>query len=299
MARLGSFSAAARQLAVAPSVVTKRITQLEEQMGTPLFVRSTRGLALTTAGERHMPKLLSLVTELEEILNDSNKATDGIEGHLRIKAPTTITSLYLGAVLSDFQVQHPAVTLEVTLLDRSVNPLEERYDLAVGALPATYPNVVDIPLCSYKVALCASPVYLAAHDAPQHPTELVNHDCLTSVLLANTWLFEGPGGAISVEVHPRFHANDSRVLLEAARRGLGLANLPRFLAERDLEQGRLVEVLPQFPVASFWLKALVPRVRMHKPAVRALVNFLKSNVQSLPPLEWPEVVPRAAAPFLK
>lgn len=265
-------------------MVTKRITQLEQQMGTPLFVRSTRGLALTTAGEKHMPRLLTLVAELEEILTGSTKKDDNsIEGHLRVKAPTTITSLYLGSVLSDFQVANPAVTLEIILLDRSVNPLEERYDLAVGALPATYPNVVDIPLCSYPVALCAAPAYLEAHDPPGHPTELINHDCLTSVLLANTWLFEGPGGALSVEVHSRFHANDSRVLLEAARRGLGLANLPRFLAQQDLNQGALIEVLPQFPVASFWLKALVPRVRLHKPAVRELVAFLKANVQSLPP----------------
>jgi DNA-binding transcriptional LysR family regulator len=283
---MGSFSAAARELAVAPSVVTKRITQLEEQMGTPLFVRSTRGLALTSAGERHMPRLLSLVAELEELLNGPSKDTEGVEGHLRVKAPTTITSLYLGALLCEFQAEHPAVTLDVVLLDRSVNPLEERYDLAVGALPATYPNVVDVPLCSYPVVLCAAPGYLAAHDAPQHPTELVNHDCLTSVMLANTWLFEGPSGPLSVEVHSRFHANDSRVLLEAARRGLGLANLPRFLADRDLQRGQLVEVLPEFPVVSFWLKALVPRVRMHRPAVRELVAFLKTRMQSLPP--WQE-----------
>jgi DNA-binding transcriptional LysR family regulator len=282
---MGSFSAAARELAVAPSVVTKRITQLEQQMGTSLFVRSTRGLALTSAGEKHMPRLLSLVAELEELLSGASKESEGIEGHLRVKGPTTITSLYLGALLSEFQVLNPAVTLEVVLLDRSVNPLEERYDLAIGALPATYPNVVDVPLCSYPVVLCAAPGYLAAHDAPKHPTELVNHDCLTSVMLANTWLFEGPGGPLSVEVRSRFHANDSRVLLEAARRGLGLANLPRFLADRHLKHGQLVEVLAEFPVVSFWLKALVPRVRMHKPAVRELVAFLKTRMQTLPPLQ--------------
>ncbi len=285
VARLGSFSSAARELAVAPSVVTKRITQLEEQMGTALFVRSTRGLALTSAGERHMPRFLSLVAELEEILHGSATDNEAIEGHLRIKAPTTITSLYLGSVLSDFQVAHAGVTLEIVLLDRSVNPLEERFDLVVGALPATYPNVVDVPLCNYPLVLVAAPSYLAAHDVPEHPTELVNHDCLTSVLLSTTWLFEGPEGSLSVDVHSRFHANDGRVLLEAARKGLGLATLPRFVADRDLKDGRLVEVLPGFPVVSFLLKALVPRVKLHRPAVRELVSFLKARMQSLPPWE--------------
>ena len=282
---MGSFSSASRELAVAPSVVTKRITQLEKQMGTALFVRSTRGLALTPAGERHMPRFLTLVAELEEILNGTATDEQGVEGHLRIKAPTTITSLYLGAVLCDFQVAHPGVTLEIVLLDRSVNPLEERFDLVVGALPATYPNVVDVPLCKYSVVLCAAPAYLAAHGVPQHPTELVNHDCLTSVLLGTTWLFEGSSGSLSVEVHSRFHANDGRVLLEAARRGLGLATLPRFIADRDLQRGQLTEVLPAFPVVSFGLKALVPRVKLQKPAVRELVSFLKARMQSLPPWE--------------
>jgi DNA-binding transcriptional LysR family regulator len=280
---MGSFSSAARELAVAPSVVTKRITQLEERMGTPLFVRSTRGLALTSAAERFMPRFLSLVTELEEILNRSAANDQAVEGHLRLKAPTTVTSLFLGALFSEFQSEHPAVTLEIVLLDRSVNPLEERYDLVIGALPASYPNVIDVPLCNYQVVLCAAPSYLANHGAPAHPTELVNHDCLTSVLLGNSWLFEREGGSLSVDVHSRFHANDGRVLLEAARKGLGFATLPRFLADRDLASGRLVEVLADFPVTSFWLKALVPRVKLHRPAVRELVAFLKIRVQSLPP----------------
>jgi DNA-binding transcriptional LysR family regulator len=285
VARLGSFSGAARELSVAPSVVTKRITQLEERMGTPLFVRSTRGLGLTSAGERYMPRFLSLVAELEEILNRSTADANAVEGHLRLKAPTTVTSLYLGSLFSEFQSEHPAVTLEIVLLDRSVNPLEERFDLVIGARPASYPDVIDIPLCSYDVALCAAPAYLASHSGPQHPTEIVNHDCLTSVLLGTTWLFEAEGGALGVEVHSRFHANDGRVLLEATRRGLGLATLPRFLAGKDLASGRLIEVLPEFPIPSFSLKALVPRVKMRRPAVRELVNFLKARMQSLPPCD--------------
>jgi DNA-binding transcriptional LysR family regulator len=287
VARVGSFSGAARELAVAPSVVTKRITQLEKQMGTPLFVRSTRGLALTGAGERYMPRFLSLAAELAEILDGSAKTEQGIEGHLRIKAPTTVTSLYFGSLFSEFESAHPGVTMEIVLLDRSVNPLEERYDLVVGALPASYPDVVDVPLCGYPVVLCAAPAYLAAHGEPQHPTELASHDCLTSVLLGTTWLFGGARGPTSVEVSSRFHANDSTVLLAAARKGLGVAPLPRFVAERDLASGRLVEVLAQFPIPSYQLKALVPRVKLAKPAVRELVEFLRTRVASLPPWEAP------------
>ena len=152
---MGSFSAAARELGVAPSVVTKRITQLEERMRTKLIARSTRGLALTTAGERLLPRFLRLVGELEELFVERTDA-GGIEGHLRIKGPTTITSLYLGALFSEFQAANPRVTVEVVLMDRSVNPLEEGFDFVVAARPASYPNVVDVPLCAYPQVLCCS-----------------------------------------------------------------------------------------------------------------------------------------------
>lgn len=285
VARVRSFSGAARELGVAPSVVTKRITRLEDQVGTQLIVRSTRGLSLTAAGERLLPRFMRLIAELEETIHGTASEAQGIEGHLRIKAPTTVTSLFLGSLFSEFQARNPGVSLEIVLLDRSVNPFEEGFDLAVGARPASYPGVVDVPLCPYPLSLCCSPAYMRDRREPDHPTELVDHSFLTSVLLGSTLLFDGPRGALSVEVHSRFHANDSRVLLEAARRGLGVAVLPRYLVEDDLRTGRLMPVLAQFPLAVFWLKALVPSIKMNKPAVRELVTFLKSRMQPLPPWE--------------
>ena len=285
VARLGSFSAAARELDVAPSVVTKRITRLEERVHARLIVRSTRGLTLTPAGERLLPRFLRVVAELDELLIETSAADGEIDGHLRIKSPTTITSVYLGALLSEFQVNNPRVTLEIVLLDRSVNPLEESFDLVVGARAASYPNVVDIPLCTYPQALCCAPAYLRTKPEPRHPGDLVDHECLTTVLFGTTWPFESPRGGVSVEVRSRFHANDGRVILEGVRRGLGVAILPRYLVEADLKGGRLVSLLEGFPLATYWLKALVPRIKMEKPAVRELVSFLKARTQSAPP--WP------------
>jgi len=285
VARLGSFSAAARELDVAPSVVTKRITRLEERVHTRLIVRSTRGLTLTPAGERLLPRFLRVVAELDELLIDTSASGGEIDGHVRIKSPTTITSVYLGALFSEFQFNNPRVTLEVVLLDRSLNPLEENFDLAVGARAASYPNVVDIPLCTYPQTLCCAPAYLRTKPEPRHPGDLIDHDCLTTVLFGTTWPFETPRGAVSVEVRSRFHANDGRVILEGVRRGLGVAILPRYLVDEDLKGGRLVPVLDGFPLATYWLKAQVPRIKMDRPAVRELVAFLKARTQSAPP--WP------------
>jgi DNA-binding transcriptional LysR family regulator len=280
VARLGSFSAAARELNVAPSVVTKRITRLEERVNTRLIARSTRGLTLTPAGERLLPRFLRVVAELDELLVDTTAVSGEIDGHVRIKGPTTITSLYLGSVLTDFQLANPRVTLEVALFDRSVNPLEENFDLVIGARPASFPNVIDTPLCTYTQVLCCAPAYLKTKPEPRHPGELVDHDCMTTVLFGTTWPFETPRGALSVDVRSRFHANDGRVILEGVRRGLGIAILPRFLADEDLKSGRLTALLEGFPVTTFWLKALVPRIKMDRPAVRELVTFLKARTQN-------------------
>jgi len=285
VARTGSFSGAARELNVAPSVVTKRISRLEEEMGAQLFLRSTRGLHLTDAGERLLPRYQGLVAELDEIISGAGAPERGIEGHLRIKSPTTITSMYLGALFTEFQARNPGIGLEIVLLDRSVNPLEEGFDVVVAARPATYPHVVDVPLCEYRLVVCCSPEYLKNRGEPATPSELVDHDCLTTVLLGSSWLFESSRGALSVEIHSRFHANDGRVVLEAALRGLGIAALPRYVAAPDLRAGRLVTILADYPPAGFWLKALVPRMKVNKPAVSALVDFLKSEMQPVPPWE--------------
>jgi DNA-binding transcriptional LysR family regulator len=287
VARTGSFSGAARELGVAPSVVTKRITRLEDEMGAQLFVRSTRALALTSAGERLLPQYQRLVAELDEIIGAASATERGIEGHVRVKGPTTLTSLFLGPIFCEFHAKNPGLTMEIVLLDRSVNPLEEGFDMVIGALPASYPNVTDFPLGPYSIALCAAPEYVDAKGSPESPNELVDHDCLTSVLLGNTWVFENGPSTTSVEVRSKLHVNDTRVLTEATRMGIGLAILPRFLVREDLKSGRLVEVMQSHPAPTFWMKALVPRIKMNKPAVSQLVDYLKARMQPAPPWEIP------------
>jgi len=279
VARLHSFSGAARELGVAPSVITKRITQLEKSMGVQLVVRSTRGLALTAAGDRYLPRFVRLLAEFEELFEARDAEQLKLEGHLRIKSPTTITTEALGVLFAEFMVDHPGISLEVVLVDRSVNPLEEGFDFALGALPVSYPNVIDVPICPYELVTCCAPKYLVGKSAPQHPNELVDYECLTTVLFRTTWVFESSRGALSVEVHSRLHSSDSRILREAALRGLGIVILPRFLADEPISKGLLIPLLKDFPVPVFWLKALVPRMKMSRPVVRELFAYLKTRMQ--------------------
>ena len=204
VARLHSFSGAARELGVAPSVITKRITQLEKSMGVQLVVRSTRGLALTAAGDRYLPRFVRLLAEFEELFEARDAEQLKLEGHLRIKSPTTITTEALGVVFAEFMVDHPGISLEVVLVDRSVNPLEEGFDFALGALPVSYPNVIDVPICPYELVTCCAPKYLVGKSAPQHPNELVDYECLTTVLFRTTWVFESSAARSASKSIPVF-----------------------------------------------------------------------------------------------
>jgi DNA-binding transcriptional LysR family regulator len=280
VARLGSFSAAARQLGLVPSVVTKRIGQLEQSLGTKLLVRSTRGLTLTAAGEKYLPRFVRFVAELEEMFAPAVNEEESLAGHLRIKAPTTVTSAFIGDLLAQFLAAHPGVTLEIVLIDRSVNPMEEGFDFSIGALPVSYPNVIEVPLAPYEQVMCCAPSYLENVTMPQNPADLAFHDVLTSVVYSRTWNFEGPNGPISTQVHPRVLASDSRTLRSAALRGLGITVLPRDLVQDDLDAGTLVHLLPEYPVHRLHLKALVPVTKMHSPLVREVLAFLKAHMPS-------------------
>jgi DNA-binding transcriptional LysR family regulator len=283
VARTGSISIAARQLGVVPSVISKRLDRLEDQMRVRLLQRSTRRIALTPAGEARLPRLQAVVTDLDAVFQESHVSASEMEGHIRIKSPTTIAILSLGEMLTRFQTAHPKISVELVMLDRSVNPIEEGFDLAIGALPTSYPGVVDEPLCPYPRVLCASPAYLERWGTPSHPQDLVQHDCLTFATTGLSWSFESRRGLINVDVKARLSANDSQLLLRAAAGGMGVARIARQVAQPWIERGELVMVLPEYPVPEFWVKALIPKNRIDRPPIRSLVDVLKRGFSQDPP----------------
>jgi DNA-binding transcriptional LysR family regulator len=252
-------------------------------MRAQLFIRSTRKLTLTDTGERYFPRYQSIVGEVEDAINGAARSPDQIEGHLRIKCPTTLTILNFGEILTDFQTAHPGISIEIVLIDRSVNPVEEDFDIAIGAMPAAYANVIEEPLSPYPRVLCAAPSYVAARSEPNHPIDLIGHDCLTFQTTGSTWSFESPRGLINVDVHSRFSANDSQILQAAACRGLGITMIARYIARPAIERGALKTLLPDYPVPEFWLKALIPTGKIKKAAVQSLLRWIKDRMRPLPP----------------
>jgi DNA-binding transcriptional LysR family regulator len=283
-ARTGSFSEAGRQLGASPSVITKRVGQLEWKVRGQLFNRSTRSVTLTDLGEQFLPRLLALVGDFDDTMGEMNKTRGGLLGRVRIKIPTTLGAPYLASILTSFQQAHPQVMLDVVMLDRSVNPVEEGFDIVIGALPELYANVIDEWLAPYPRVICAAPSYLERRGKPQHPRELIDHDCLVFHPSGSLWHFERDGDAMQVEVPSRFTSNNSRVLRASAIAGNGITVLSQGLATRALERGQLVQVLEGYRLPELGLKALIPQTQVALPRVRALVDWIKEEMARQP--DW-------------
>jgi DNA-binding transcriptional LysR family regulator len=276
VARYGGFSEAARQLNVVPSVAAKRVSQLEHAIGTRLFERSTRKVVLTEAGEKFQGRARSLVADLDDTFAGIRRAGDRLEGRILMMVPTTLHMLVLSDAVSDFLRQHEHITMELALVNRSVNPAEEGFDLAIsGHTASSYEGVLDVPLHPFEQVLCASPDYLARRGTPLHPRDLEDHDGLFFKPLGTAWRFDSEQGQHSVEVRARLIADDNLTLRQAALAGNGIAMLPRYVSDEAIHAGRLVEVLKEYPVPGSWFRAHVTQHRAQVARIAKLLEWLK------------------------
>lgn len=280
VSRTGSFSGAARELNVAPSVVTKRIRQIEWRLKSPLFERSTRRVSLTPTGQRYLPTVQRLLADLDDLFSEVQGAAQSLQGNIRIKVPSTVAAVLIGPLLDGFAQAFPLICLEVIALDRAVNPVDEGFDLALTLMPSAFGGVVDVPLCAMPRQLCASPAYLARKGTPMHPRELPQHDTLIFLPTGSTWEFSSHSGPVRVDLQPRLSTNEAQLLLSAALAGNGIAILGGYLAASALRTGALVPVLSDYPITDLWLKALVPQSRIQVDRVQALLRWLQANLST-------------------
>ncbi|MDB5851377.1 MAG: LysR family transcriptional regulator [Rhodoferax sp.] len=285
VARTGSFSAAARELGVAASVVTKRVGQVEWQLKSPLFERTTRRVSLTPTGRQYLPGVQRVIADLDGLMADARDTAPSLQGHIRVKLPTSIAVLHIGDLLHGFQRQYPLVSLEVMALDRAVNPVDEGFDLALTLMPHSYGGVVEEALCTIPRMICASPDYLARHGTPRHPRELAQHAILSFLPTGSTWEFNSGTGVVRVQLHPRLVSNEAQLLYAAALAGNGIAVLGAYLAAGAIADGRLQPLLVDYPMADLWMKALIPESRVQVERVQALLAWLRKALQPVPPWE--------------
>lgn len=289
--RLGSFAAAARELGVTRSQISKLIASLETEYGGALFVRSTRAIALTSAGAMlhdYAVDLLAIATEARESMAALRGA---VAGPLRVNAPMSFGKLVLAPLLSEFLALHPQVELRVELNDRVLDPYELGFDLTLRIAQLPDSSLAARRLCSVRRAMYAAPTYLKAHGTPGSPNALKTHRCL-NYAHANTghvWHLGKGREKAHVPVGGPLCANNGDLLVEAAVAGAGLILQPEFLAAKHLAAGRLVPVLPQWQESpEIALYALYPATRRVPVTVRALIDHLAGALpQAMTAVEAP------------
>lgn len=277
----GSFAAAARDLDVARSVVTRTVQELEEWTASRLLERTTRSMQLTEAGERFYAYSRRVLQDTEQTLSSMRSARADLSGRITVSTPVSLTLSFLNEHLLAFQAANPAVELDLRLSDKPVDLVREGIDLALrGRAQLEDSSLVAVPLMTIQRVVCASPAYWALHGKPTHPTMLAQHECLSYVLGsdASRWDFEGADGRHCIDVRGRLRSDNSLLLIDALRQGLGVGLVPEAMVRRALAAGELEEALADYRAEPRTLHAVYPS-REHLPErVRALVRFLKERL---------------------
>lgn len=273
--RLGSFSAAARHLRVSASHVSRLVAQLENQLGTQLLFRTTRRLRLTDAGTiyyEYCRHVFEGFREAEAAINDLQSSPQGV---LKLTSATTFGERYIAPLVNDFQRLHPQVEVRMHFTNRQVDLIDEGFDVAVRMGVLKDSSLIARRLCERREYVVGTREYFAQVPRPHSLAELSGHQCLVGT--RDYWLFEVDGQRREVRVNGRWQANSGPALLDAALKGLGLAQLPDYYVEEHLASGRLVSVLDnvQFTGTAVW--AVYPRHRHLSPKIRQFIDFLSDN----------------------
>ncbi|MBY5991319.1 LysR family transcriptional regulator [Ferrimonas balearica] len=274
-----SFSAAARELGLVTSAVSRQVAELEAHFGCQLLLRTTRAMHLTEEGRyfhREFEQILARVDQLESGASDRQGR---IAGHLRITAPQNSAQLGLQKSFSGFLKAQPAVSLSWMMVNRYVNLVEEGVDLAirVGTLPDS--GLVARPFGQLKVMFVASPDYLAQHGTPQHPKELAEHRCLmdSSNRQMGRWRYFEDGEEHQVRVEGPLEVNQGELVAQFAADGLGIAHLPEFMVKTLLDEGQLVPLLTPYSLPSLPISLVYPANRTTSAPLKALLEHLLAN----------------------
>ncbi|WP_064603091.1 LysR family transcriptional regulator [Photobacterium sp. J15] len=273
----GSFSKAAEQVGLTKSVVSKRITRLEQELGVQLLYRTTRKLTLTEAGEifyRHAREIFLSVQEAEEELSGLGES---LSGTIRLTVPTISGELILPQAIAEFSERYPDINIQMDLDNRFVDIVEEGYDLAIrtGVLPDS--SYIARRLLDVHWVICGAPAYFQKRPAPKSYKDLVNHNCLAYSYQetgANEWLFKGKSEPFTVRVAGNFTTNNASALRKAALFGQGLVYVPRVLVADDLKSGNLVEVLEDQVAKCLGIYAIYPYTRHQPKKVQLFIEHL-------------------------
>lgn len=293
----GSISGAAEHLAVAKSVVSRRLAELEARLGVQLLRRTTRRLSLTESGRVFFERSQRILADLEEAEQGVLQAHAALRGRLRVALPLSFGLLHLAPAIQDFMTLHPNVDFELDFNDRHVDLLQEDFDVAIRIANLQDSSHIARRIAPIRQVVCASPAYFATHGRPQQPADLAQHACLAYSNLANpgTWTYHlADGSSGSVKLPIRLKSNNGDFLINAALAGQGIILQPTFYVHQAIASGALIPVLTQVHWPEISAYALYPSTRHLSTRVRAFVDFVAERFAGTP--YWDRAVDVSTAP---
>jgi DNA-binding transcriptional LysR family regulator len=295
----GSLSAAARELGLSPAVVSRRLAALETRLGVRLINRTTRSLHLTDEGAGYYEACTRILAQVEEADAAASAGRGQPQGALKVAVPASFGHQFITPLVPQFAARYPEVQIALSLSDRTVNLIEEGFDLAIRIAELADSSLAARKLAPNRRVVCASPEYLRRHGTPRIPEDLVRHNCLPAPDFTATWVYKDPDGKPgSVRVSGRYACDNWEVIREWALAGLGVALKSTWDVRRHLEDGSLVPLLPGYIFGSeVAIYAVYPH-RRHLPAkTRAFIEFLAESFGPEP--SWDRPAARAPKPRIK
>lgn len=279
IAERGSLTATAGVLDMSRPMVTRYLESLEQWLGVRLLHRTTRKVSLTDAGAEALQRCRQVLELTGDVKSVAGLRTGTPSGRLRITTSTSFAQARLAALVAEFIGLHPQTHIELIAVERTVNLVEERIDLAVRITNRLDDTLVARRLGECRSAICAAPAYLERHGRPRVPADLRGHLCLTHAHVATSeYRLRRGAEQVRVPVAGPFQSNEATVLMQAALAGAGLALLPTYLVDGELASGRLVRVLPAWEPETFGIHATYLS-RQHQPLLlRTMLEFLSARL---------------------
>lgn len=279
VAKLKSFSKAADACNLSRPSVTRIIAELESEVNSPLFHRSTRSVSLTTFGETIFEKAQLLLQDVDELFLASSNHSDTVTGHLRISSSSSSASFFLLDIVNQFLLAHPKVKIDLLIMEGQVDLLGNKVDIAFQSVGELNPSYIArrITTCTNKI--CATAAYLQRWGMPKTPSDLIHHRVILNPYFGPQWHFEKGPNCIDIPVDGQFHCNNAVITLDAIKKGLGLGLLPSYAVDQDIQSGALVEVLADWSKPKSEVAAITDN-RHLSFLVKSFLDFSKKQLES-------------------
>jgi DNA-binding transcriptional LysR family regulator len=281
VARHRSFRKAAVELGVTPSAISQAVRTLEARIGAALFIRTTRSVGLTEAGERFFARAKPAFEELVAASAAAHDLGQRPAGRLRLSVPPSVVPIVLEPLIASFSQAYPEVEVEIAASEKLVDLAAEGFDAGIRMGQFIAADMIAVRLTPpFRFIVVGSPGYLAGRNPPEIPDDLRRHACLrmrrSNGALA-LWSLDDNGQSIEVAVAGPFIAHDFPTMLGAAIRGMGLAQVPAPIAAGEIRAGKLIEVLAPFAPTGPGLFLYYPGHQQMTPKLRAFIDHVKSR----------------------